>query len=302
MTAAIYASRRGIDTLLIGHIMGGQTAWSADIENYLGFNMITGPELTAKFFQHVKKFDDDNADFNLEVIDGGEVTKLTKQPNQFLVELKDGQHTLALSVVITSGKNPRMLKIPGEDKLLGKGVTFCATCDAPLYRGKEVAVIGGGNSALDASLQLIKIAKFVHLVTINPKLEGEQVMIDKVLASAKVKVYYHTETLSIAGDKVVNGMVVKNKQTGQQEKLVVQGVFEEIGSVPAVDFCKDLVKLNQYNEIKVDSHMRTNVPGIFAAGDVTPVPFKQIIVAAGEGCKAALEAHNYLARLKTVKG
>lgn len=298
LTAAIYACRRGIDTLLIGHTMGGQTAWSADIENYLGFNMITGPDLTAKFYEHVKKFDDDNADFNLEVIEGGEVVKLAKDQNYFSVSLKDGQTTAALSVIITSGKTPRLLKIPGEEKLLGKGVTFCATCDAPLYRNKVVAVIGGGNSALDATLQLMKIAKFVNLITINLQLTGEQVMIGKVKASDKVKIYYQTDTESILGDNTVTGIVIKNKQTGKEETIAVQGVFEEIGSVPSIDFCRGLVKLNKYNEIVVDELMRTSVPGVFAAGDVTPVPFKQIIVAAGEGCKAALEAHNYLARLK----
>lgn len=298
LTAAIYACRRGIDTLLISHTMGGQTAWSADIENYLGFNMISGPDLTAKFFEHVKKFDDDNALFNLEVIEGGEVVKLAKDQNYFSVSLKDGQTTAALSVIITSGKTPRLLKIPGEEKLLGKGVTFCATCDAPLYRNKVVAVIGGGNSALDATLQLMTIAKFVHLLTINDALTGEQVMIDKIKSSDKVKIYYNTETLSIEGGNTVSGLKVKNKNTNQEALIKVAGVFEEIGSVPSVDFCRDLVKLNKYNEIVVDELMRTSVPGVFAAGDVTPVPFKQIIVAAGEGCKAALEAHNYLARLK----
>ena len=144
----------------------------------------------------------------------------------------------------------------------------------------------------------MKIAEFVHLITVNDALIGEQVMIDKVKLSDKVKIYYSTETLSIEGSRTVSDIKVKNKTTNHEETIKVTGVFEEIGSVPSVDFCRGLVELNKYSEIVVDELMRTNVPGIFAAGDVTPVPFKQIIIAAGEGCKAALEANNYLMRLK----
>ncbi len=296
MTAAIYATRRKLDTLLVAKVIGGQTAWSADIENYLGFTMVTGPDLTAQFYKHVKRFDDDNATFDLEVVEGQEVVHLEQLQDGWLAKLSDGQVLTVGAVIIAAGKNPRMLNIPGEKKLMGRGVTFCATCDAPLYKGKVVAVVGGGNSALDATLQLKKICPKVYAVTINPALTGEQVMVDAVMGSDNVTVLTERDAVEILGGTQVTGLRVKHRQTGEVEELAVGGIFEEIGYEPATDFLQGVVELNQAHEVVIDTLNQTSAPGVFAAGDITTVPEKQIVVAAGEGAKAALQAYAYLTR------
>lgn len=296
MTAAVYAARRKVDTLMVVKTIGGQTAWSADIENYLGFTMVSGPDLTAKFYQHVKRFDDDNATFDLEVVEGVEVTALARAGDGFTVTLSDGTGASARTVVVAAGKLPRMLGVPGEAKLIGKGVTFCATCDAPLFRGKTVAVVGGGNSALDATLQLQKLCPRVYVVTVNQELRGEQVMVDQVAAAANVTVLTACDTVAVQGEGNVTGLMVRHQADGREELLPVQGVFEEIGYEPATGFLKGVVELNQAHEVVIDAYNRTSVAGIFAAGDITNVPAKQIVVAAGEGAKAALQAHEYLLR------
>ena len=189
-----------------------------------------------------------------------------------------------------------MLGIPGEHELKNRGVSYCATCDAPLFAGRDVAVIGGGNAALDAALQLISIANKIYLININPALTGDEiVMRDKVQSSPKVAIFNSAKTLRIQGDKAVTGVTIEHE--GKKKELPVTGVFIEIGSMPAIDFAK-LVARNSYNEIIVDNYNRTNVPGIFAAGDVADVPEKQIIIAAGEGAKAALGVFRYLAGLR----
>ncbi len=296
MTAAVYAARRKIDTLMLAHVIGGQTAWSADIENYLGFNMVTGPELTAKFYEHVKRFDNDNATFDLELREGVEVTEVAADGAGWKVVLASGEQASARALIIAAGKVPRMLGVPGEAMFLGKGVTFCATCDAPLFHGKKVAVVGGGNSALDAALQLVKLCPQVYLVTVNPELKGEQVMIDALIAAPNATVLTECDTVAIVGESAVSGLKVRHHSTGAEEVISVQGVFEEIGYEPSTQFLADVVKLNHEHEVEVDNHNRTSAPGIFAAGDITNVPAKQIVVAAGEGAKAALEAHDYLLR------
>lgn len=298
MTAAVYAARRKLDTLMVAKTIGGQTAWSADIENYLGFNMVTGPDLTTKFYQHVKRFDDDNATFDLELVEGVDVQSVAPAAGGFTVTLADTRSATCRAVLVAAGKVPRMLKVPGEAELMGKGVTFCATCDAPLFHGKTVAVVGGGNSALDATLQLRKLCPKVYVVTVNPALTGEQIMVDQVLASANVTVLTDCETLEIMGDSKVTGVRLRHRATGLEEKISVQGVFEEIGYEPATEFLQGVVQLNEHHEVVIDTYNRTSVPGIFAAGDITTVPVKQIVVAAGEGAKAALQAYEYLLRIK----
>lgn len=296
MTAAVYAARRKLDTLLVAKVIGGQTAWSADIENYLGFNMVTGPELTARFYQHVKRFDDDNATFDLEVVEGVEATALVADGASWRVTLSNGASATARAILVAAGKVPRMLGVSGESKLLGKGVTFCATCDAPLFRGKTVAVVGGGNSALDASLQLVKLCPKVFLVTVNADLAGEQVMIDQLRAAPNAVVLTERDTVAILGDATVTGVRLRHRVTNTEEDIMVQGVFEEIGYEPGTEFLGGVVTLNESREVVVDASNRTSAAGIFAAGDITNVPAKQIVVAAGEGAKAALAAHDYLMR------
>lgn len=282
ITAAIYASRNKIDFMMITINIGGQVVLSSEIENYTGFQYITGEELKAKFQEHLKKYN-----FKLEI---GEVKKVEKEDNLFKIMTNSNSY-LSKTVIIATGRRPRELKVPGEKEFKNKGVTYCAICDAPLFEGLDVAVIGGGNSGLEAVLQLTKIAKSINLIEINPKLKADRILIEKALASNKVKVWTNTQVKEIIGDKVVKG--IKIMKEGKEIFLPIRGVFIEIGSVPNSEIV-DFVNKNEYGEIIVNLRCETNIPGLFAAGDVTNVPEKQIIVAAGEGCKAALSAFKYL--------
>jgi len=290
LTAAIYTSRKKLSTLVLSTDVGGQAILSSAVENYLGYNYITGADLVQKFEEHVREFD-----IALKV--GVAVKSLKKIEGGFEVSTED-QSYQSKTVIIASGKIPRKLNVPGEKEFLGRGVTYCATCDAPIFKGMDVAVIGGGNSALDATLQLTKIANRIYLIDINPKMGGDEVMLEKAEASPNVTTLNNTETLKIKGDTTVKQIKVKNRSTGEEKYLDVRGLFIEIGSIPSCDFVGDLVKRNQFGEIEIDKRNSTNVLGIFAAGDATDVIEKQIIIAAGEGSKAALAAYDYLARLK----
>jgi len=291
ITAGVYAARKKINFLIISEDIGGQTALSADVENYTGYQFITGSELVAKFEEHLKQF-------SVELKVNESVKRITKisaiTGTHFKVETAKGPYE-AKSVIIASGRRPRWLSVKGEEGFRNKGVSYCATCDGPVFSGKVVAVIGGGNSALDATLQMIKIASKVYLININPKLAGDPVMRDKVESSAMVEVINNAATKEISGDKFVSG--IKIEQAGVERKIDLQGIFVEIGSVPNSGIM-DIVKKNESAEIIVDNLNRTSEPGIFAAGDVTDIPEKQIIVAAGEGAKAVLGASRYLSSLK----
>jgi alkyl hydroperoxide reductase subunit AhpF len=199
----------------------------------------------------------------------------------------------AKSVIIASGKRSRELSVPGEKEYKNKGISYCATCDGPLFNGKVVAVIGGGNSALDAALQLMKIAKSVYIINSTAKLGGDAMMLQKVEAAEKVKIFNNAKVSAVLGDKMVKA--IKLDRAGKEETLSLEGVFVEIGLIPNSDFVMGVEK-NNLGEIKINNRNETNVPGIFAAGDVTDVPEKQIVIAAGEGSKACLSAFRYLAQ------
>jgi alkyl hydroperoxide reductase subunit F len=285
ITAAIYASRKGIDFLVITKDIGGQAALSGDVENYTGYQFITGPELAVKFEEHLNKF-------NIKLKENEEVIEVKKTGDFISVESDKGAYE-ARSVIVASGKRSRELNVPGEKEFKNRGLTYCATCDAPLFKGKTVAVIGGGNSALDAALQLIKIAKHTYVINITAGLGGDAVMREKVFASKDITVLDNTGTTEIMGGKMVNG--IRIKRGGKEEVLPVEGIFVEIGLIPNSEGVKGVLK-NELGEIKVNCANETNIPGIFAAGDVTDVPEKQIIIAAGEGSKATLSVFRYLAR------
>jgi alkyl hydroperoxide reductase subunit F len=287
ITASVYAARKKINTLVITQDIGGQAARSGDIENYTGYQFITGPDLAAKFEEHIRKFE-------LSLKENEEVRELKKIEDKISVKTNKGSYE-AKTAIIASGKKSKELNVPGEKEFKNKGLTYCATCDAPLFSGKDVAVIGGGNSALDAALQLIRIAKQVYIINITANLGGDAIMREKVEVSKNTTILNNTQVTAILGDKFVSG--IKIKKEGKEEQLAVQGVFIEIGLIPNSEFAKDVEK-NQFGEIKVNSRNETNIPGIFAAGDVTDVPEKQIIIAAGEGSKAALSAFRYLAQHK----
>ena len=288
ITAGVYAARKQIDFLILTKDVGGQTSLSADVENYTGYQFITGPELVAKFEEHLKQF-------NVQLKEDEPVKSIRKgEKGIFVVETEKNSYECRC-VIVASGRRPRWLDVKGEPPLRNKGVSYCTTCDGPIFSKKTVAVIGGGNSALDATLQMMHIAEKVYLVNINPVLGGDPIMREKVEASDKVEILNSTVTKEVRGDQFVSAIVVEQK--GAVRELAVQGVFVEIGSVPNSDII-DFVSKNKYGEIFVDNLNRTSAPGIFAAGDVTDIPEKQIIVAAGEGAKAVLGAFRYLSQLE----
>jgi alkyl hydroperoxide reductase subunit F len=285
ITASVYAARKRIDFLLITKDIGGQATLSSDIENYTGYQFITGPELVQKFREHLEQFK--------VKIKEGETAVLAKKENSDIKIETDKEKYRSKTLIIASGRVPRKLRVEGEEEFKNRGVTYCATCDAPLFAGMDVAVIGGGNAGLDATLQLIKIAEKIYLIELLPQLRADPVMVEKAKNSGKVIIYTRTKVEKIYGDNFVKGIEVSKE--GKVEDIKVGGVFIEIGSLPSSDFIQDVEK-NKAGEIVVNCRCETDIPGIFAAGDVTDVPAKQIIVACGEGAKATLSAFDYLSK------
>lgn len=285
ITAAVYAARKGMNFILITKDIGGQTLLTSTVENYTGYQFISGMELVSKFEEHMRKY-------NIPIKENETAVDISKQGDTVIVKTGKGVYN-ARAVIIASGKRSRELGVPGENEFHNRGLTYCATCDGPLFAGKDVAVIGGGNSALDATLQLINIARKIYLIDIAPVFKGDAIMQEKIKKSNKVVIFTHTRVLNIQGDKMITGITVQRK--GKEENISVQGIFVEIGLVPNSEFTSILEK-NEYGEITINCSTETNVPGIFAAGDVTNVQDKQIIIAAGEGSKATLSAFRYISR------
>jgi len=289
MTAAVYAARKKLDAILISKDIGGQVNWTLGIENYMGYQFIEGPELISKFEEQVKQFP-------LGVELGETVITVGRSNGGFEVRTESGKTFRSRAVIVASGKRPRPLNVPGEDKLVGRGVTYCAVCDGPLFAGMKVAVIGGGNSALEAADDMLKIAEHIYLVSLT-QLTGDAVLVDRVKRGKNITMFLEHEVMEILGKNMVSGVRIRDLKSGEEKELDVSGVFVEIGLIPNSDLVKGLVELNQWGEIKVNCRNETNIPGLFGAGDVTDVPEKQIAIAVGEGAKAALQAHRYLQRL-----
>jgi len=286
LNAALYTSRKVLKTLLISKNIGGQVADTYDIDNYLGFSQIETADLINKFDEHVEKY-------GVEKLIGEEVTALDLTGKIKKVTASNGNTYLSQTVIVATGKRPRPLNVPGEKELIGRGVAYCSTCDAPLFAGADVAVIGGGNSALEAVIDLNKVANKIYMVLLTP-LTGDQIIQDKVKSYSKVKIYTKYDTIRVIGEQTVEGIEIKSLETGEVSRLDVEGVFIEIGLLPNSDLFIDTLATNRHGEIEIDYMCRTGVGGVFACGDVTNVPFKQVIVAAGEGAKAALAAYDYL--------
>jgi len=289
LAASVYAARKRLNTLLITVNIGGQINTTWGIENYLGYQFIEGPELISKFEAQVKQFPIDQKI-------GSRVTFIRKIEGGLEVTADSGEKYQGKAVIFATGKNPKKLNVPGEKEFAGKGVSYCAVCDGTVFAGQKVAVVGGGNSAVTAALDMVKIAEYVNLVSLT-KLTADPVLIDKLGEAKNLAVYPEHQTLSIKGNQFVEGVVTKDVKSGTEKQLAVNGVFIEIGLVPNSDAVKGLLKLNKWGEVPVSCNTETEVPGLYAAGDVTDVPEKQIIIAAGEGAKAALQAHCYLQRL-----
>lgn len=289
MTAAVYTARKKLNALLLSKDVGGQVNWTLGIENYMGYQIIEGPQLIKKFEEQVKQFP-------IDMKIGENVSSLSQISGGFEAKTENGETYQARAAIITTGKRPRSLNVPGEGKLRGRGVTYCATCDGPLFADMKVAIIGGGNSALEAVDDMVKIAKHVYLVSLTP-VTGDQILFDKVKDAGNLTMFVEHEVVAITGEKLVDGIKIRDLKTKQERELQVGGIFIEIGLIPSSDLVKEVAALNHIGEIEVTCNNETSVPGIFAAGDVTSVPEKQIVVAAGEGAKAALQAHRYLQRL-----
>jgi NADH-dependent peroxiredoxin subunit F len=285
ITASVYAARKRMRLKVLTGDIGGQTVWSGDIENYTGYQFISGPELAGKFEDHIKQY-------SIDVAEDEKVVSIEKTGEVLRISTPKGEYT-AKTLIVASGKRAKELKVPGEKEFRNRGIAYCATCDGPLFSDKDVAVVGGGNSALEAAFQLSKIAGKVYVINMAGELTGDAIIREKLEKDPKVEVMNGTVVKAVKGDKFVKSVEVTS--SGKSAVLNVEGVFVEIGLVPNTDFDSRL-ELNELGEIKVNNRNETNIPGVYAAGDVTDVPEKQIIIAAGEGAKAALNAFSYISR------
>ncbi len=287
ITAGIYAARKKIKTLLVTKTWGGQITKAGEIQNWPGIKDISGTELIKRMVEHLKGFD-------IELKEGNEVIDLEKNNSHFIIRENDNMHE-AKAVIITTGKIPRSLDIPGEEKFKGKGVSLCSTCDAPLFKDKEVAVIGGGNAGFAAALDLIKYAKKIYVLEFLEEMKGDQLTKEKLKKSGKVEFIVKAAVKEIKGDKFVQSLVYEDRDTSEDKELKIQGVFISVGMVPCAGFAEKVVEFNKAGEIKINlEDNSTKTPGIWAAGDVTDVKYEQVVIATGEGAKAALAAYDYL--------
>lgn len=292
MTAGIYASRLGMKTILITKDFGGQMAKKVvKIENYPGFEEISGQELIERMKNHLFK---QKIETEIE-----EVVKVEKEKENFIVKTKSGKEFFSKTVIVASGGNPRPLLVPGEKEFLGKGVSYCAVCDGPLFKGKKVAVIGGGNAGFESAIYLAQIAEKVYILEYSDKPKADAENQERAFKTEKVELITNARLKEIRGKNFVEEVVFEDMKTKEEKILKVSGVFVEIGTLPATSFVKDLVDFNQRGEIIVEPETyQTKTPGLFAAGDCNAGKYKQIVTAAGEGAKAALAAYDYLQNLK----
>lgn len=286
LSAAIYAARRKLNTLVLSIDKGGQTILTSNMQNYPGFL----PEHGARL---MKIFEKQALDLGVNIA-LGRVDKIEKIDNSFKLTLTNNEVYESRAVILAYGKVPAQLNISGENKFFGRGIHIYAVYDAPLFKDKTVAVIGGGNSALDSALILSKNSKKVYLIHRRNEFRGEQVLINKVKALKNVEIILENVPIEFKGDTKLSSLAIKNTNNEEAREINIDGCFVEIGYINKVDFVKHLVDVNEKNEIIVDIYCNTKTPGLFAAGDVTISPYKQTIVSAGEGCKAALTCYNYI--------
>lgn len=291
VSAGIYAARKKMKTVLITDSFGGQSIVSDDIQNWVGTKNVSGFDLAKMLEEHLRVQE------GIEIVDDDRVAHVSKIDGGFKVKTNKAREYETKTLVLSSGSRRRRMGVPGEDKFDGKGVAFCATCDAPLFKDKTVAVVGGGNAGLESAIDLISYATKIYLLERGTALKGDAVTQDKVKASPKVEIVYQAEVQEVVGDKFVNGLKYKDAKTGEVKDLELQGVFVEIGAVPNSDFVKELVELNKFGQIVVDARtMMSKTPGIWAVGDVCDTPYKQNNIAAGDAVKAILNIGEWLAK------
>lgn len=292
-SAGIYAARKKINALLIAESFGGQSVVSADIQNWIGTPSISGYDLAKAFEAHLK------AVGGIELLEGERVEKIEREAEGFKITVKTGKTFETKFILLAAGSRRKRLGIPGEDKYDGKGVVFCSTCDAPIFKDKDVAVVGGGNAGLEAAVDLFPYAKKIYLVVRSEGPKGDPVTLEKVTSHKNVEIITQADTQEIFGEQFVTGMKYTDRKDGQAKELKVDGVFVEIGSIPNSDLLKGLVDINDRGEVVVDHKTeQSSDPGIWAVGDVSDVLYKQNNVSAGDAIKAVLNIYDRLMKEK----
>lgn len=288
--AAIYAARKGIRTGVVAERFGGQVADTMGIENFISVKETEGPKLVTALEQHV-------LDYEVDVMKLQKASALQATADGVELSLESGASLRAKTVILATGARWRQMNVPGEDEYRNKGVAYCPHCDGPLFKGKRVAVIGGGNSGVEAAIDLAGIVAHVTLLEFDAKLRADEVLQRKLRSLPNVRVITSAQTTEVRGDgKRVNGLIYTDRQSGESHMLELEGIFVQIGLLPNSDFLKGAVELSPRGEVIVDERMQTSLPGVFAAGDVTTSPYKQIIIAMGAGSTAALSAFDHLIR------
>lgn len=287
-SAAVYAARKGIRTGIVADRFGGQILDTASIENFISVNHTEGPKLAANLEEHVKEY-------NIDVMNLQRAKRLEKK-DHIEIELENGAVLKSKTVILSTGARWRNVGVPGEAEFKNKGVAYCPHCDGPLFEGKHVAVIGGGNSGIEAAIDLAGIVKHVTVLEFMPELKADSVLQDRLYKLPNVTVLKNVQTKEITGSDSVNGITYIERDTETEQHIELSGVFVQIGLVPNTDWLGDTVERNKFGEIVVNPRGETNVPGVFAAGDCTTAPFKQIIISMGSGATASLSAFDYLVR------
>ena len=288
VSAAIYSARKGLNVAMVGVKIGGQVLDTNEIENIIGTVLTTGAKFAETLEKHLKEHE-------IAFKEGHLVKEIKEDRKDKILITDDGKSYKTKTVIVATGAKPRSLNIPGEAEYVGKGVHYCSTCDGPFYKGLDVAVIGGGNSGVEAALDLSGIAKSVTLIEFMPELKADKVLQEKLAEQPNVKTILNSATVKVNGNEFVESIVYKSRETDEEKTLNVEGMFVEIGLSPRSEVVKDLVETNKIGEIVINpENNSTSVDGIFAAGDVTSIRQKQIIIAMGEGAKAALGAFEYL--------
>lgn len=291
MTAALYATRKQLKVALIGELPGGEVRNSGEIENWIGDRTTDGNTLADKMIAHVADHSD------MVTVFQDIVTNIAKDGALFTAQTASGKSLQGKTVIYTAGRHPRLLGVPGETEFKNLGVSYCATCDAPLFSGKDVAVIGGGNSGAEAVIMLQKIAKSITLLQNTDALLADPILVKNFEKDPNVTIVTNATTTNITGETFVTGLSYTDTAANTSHDIAVEGIFVTIGAIPNTDPVKDFVELDSFRAIVADRYGATNVPGFFAAGDVTNIRDAQIVVAAGQGCSAALSAGDYLSRL-----
>lgn len=288
LNAALYAARKELSVTLVSTDIGGQMMLTNEIENYLGFPSVTGFELAEKMEAHVKQYP-------VQFVTAGVKTLARLDDGTFELQLDDGKSLRGKTVIVTAGKKSRTLDIPGEMEYTGRGVSYCATCDGPFYRNKTVAIVGGGDSAVQAAIEMSVISQKVYLL-VRSRIRAAEIVVKRMYEKENIEVLMEHIPVRVNGERKVTSLIAQNKKDGKEIELAVDGVFVEAGGIPNNSYLSEEVAVNSLGEIITDKEGKTNISGLFAAGDVTDCKNKQVIIAAGEGAAAALAAHEYLLR------